>query len=116
AVNKMDLVGWSEARFDEIRAAYVDFAARLQIRDIHFLPISALHGDNVVEPSANMPWYRGAPLLEHLETLHVAGDQNLVDLRFPVQLAMRPDMSFRGYAGTVASGIVRPGDELLVLP
>jgi bifunctional enzyme CysN/CysC len=116
AINKMDLVGWSQKRFDEIRAEYVDFVTRLQVRNVHFIPISALTGDNVVDPSANMPWYRGVPLLDHLETVHVASDRNLIDLRFPVQLAMRQDMSFRGYSGTLASGILRPGAEVMVLP
>ena len=116
AVNKMDLVDWSEARFEEIRAEYIAFATRLQLRSLHFLPMSALTGDNVVERSANMPWFHGSPLLEHLETVHVASDRNLIDLRFPVQLALRHDASFRGYAGTVASGILRPGAEVVVLP
>jgi bifunctional enzyme CysN/CysC len=116
AVNKMDLVDWSQKRFDEIRADYIDFATRLQVRNVHFIPISALTGDNVVDTSANMPWYRGVPLLDHLETVHVASDRNLIDLRFPVQLAMRQDMSFRGYSGTLASGVLRPGAEVMVLP
>jgi bifunctional enzyme CysN/CysC len=116
AVNKMDLVDWSQKRFEEIRAEYVDFVTRLQVRNVHFIPMSALVGDNVVEPSANMPWYRGVPLLDHLETVHVASDRNLIDLRFPVQLAMRQDMSFRGFAGTLASGVLRPGAEVMVLP
>ena len=116
AVNKMDLVDWSQKRFDEIRAEYIDFVTRLQVRNVHFIPISALAGDNVVDPSAHMPWYRGVPLLDHLETVHVSGDRNLIDLRFPIQLAMRQDMSFRGYAGTLASGILRPGAEVMVLP
>ncbi len=116
AVNKMDLVGWSEARFDEIRAAYADFAARLQVRDITFLPMCARHGDNVVHRSANMPWFQGAPLLAHLETVHVASDRNLVDLRFPVQLVQRPHQDFRGFAGTLASGTLRVGDAVAVLP
>jgi bifunctional enzyme CysN/CysC len=116
AVNKMDLVDYSEARFDEIRAEYVEFATRLAARNIHFIPISALAGDNVVDHSERMPWYRGTPLLDHLETVHIASDRNLIDLRFPVQLAMRQDMSFRGYAGTVASGVLRPGAEVVALP
>jgi bifunctional enzyme CysN/CysC len=116
AINKMDLVDWSEARFDEIRAEYVDFATRLEVRNIHFIPIAALTGDNVVEPSARMPWYRGGPLLDHLETVHIGADRNLIDLRFPVQNALRQEMGFRGYQGTVASGILRPGAEVVVLP
>ncbi len=116
AVNKMDLVGWSEQRFDEIRAAYGEFAARLSVKDIHFIPMSALKGDNVVRRSDEMPWYQGSPLLDHLENVHVASDRNLVDLRFPVQLVVRPNLDFRGYAGTIASGVVRVGDRVAVLP
>ncbi|MBX3462902.1 MAG: sulfate adenylyltransferase subunit CysN [Planctomycetes bacterium] len=116
AVNKMDLVGWSEARFQEIRDAYIEFAARLQVRDIHFIPMSALKGENVVRRGDSMPWFQGSPLLDHLETVHVASDRNLVDLRFPVQLVLRPDLDFRGYAGTLASGVVRVGDPIAVVP
>jgi bifunctional enzyme CysN/CysC len=116
AVNKMDLVGWSEQRFDEIRAQYADFAARLQVGDVVFVPMAARHGDNVVHRSANMPWYEGPPLLAHLETVHVASDRNLVDLRFPVQLVQRPHADFRGFAGTLASGTLRAGDAVAVLP
>jgi bifunctional enzyme CysN/CysC len=116
AVNKMDLVDWSQDVFERLRADYVEFATRLEVRSVHFIPISALRGDNVVEPSSHMPWYRGVPLLDYLETVHIASDRNLIDLRFPVQLAVRQDMSFRGYAGTLASGILRPGAEVMVLP
>jgi bifunctional enzyme CysN/CysC len=116
AVNKMDLVDWSEDRFEQIRADYVAFATRLQVRNVHFVPISALEGDNVVASSQNMPWFRGVALLDYLETVHIASDRNLIDLRFPVQLALRQDMSFRGYAGTLASGVLRPGAEVMVLP
>ncbi len=116
AVNKMDLVGWSEARFEEIRAQYADFAARLQVRDVHFLPMSALTGDNVVRRSEAMPWHQGPPLLAHLESVHVAGDRNLVDLRLPVQLVLRPNLDFRGFCGTLASGVLRVGDEVAALP
>jgi len=116
AINKMDLVDWSEQRFEEIRAAYSEFAARLQVRDIHFIPMSALKGENVVTRGESMPWFQGSPLLDHLETVHVASDRNLVDLRFPVQLVVRPDLNFRGYAGTVASGVVRTGDPVAVVP
>jgi len=116
AINKMDLVGWSEARFEEIRATYAEFATRLQVQDIHFLPISALKGDNVVRRSEEMPWYQGAPLLAHLESVHLAGDRNLVDLRLPVQLVLRPNLDFRGFCGTLASGILRVGDEIATLP
>ena len=116
AINKMDLVDYREDRFQEIRAAYGEFAARLQVRDIHFLPLSALKGENVVHRSANMPWYQGSPLLDHLETVHVASDRNLQDLRFPVQNVVRPDLDFRGYAGTLASGVLRVGDPVVALP
>ena len=116
AVNKMDLVGHDEAVFERIKADYLDFAARLEIEDLHVVPISALKGDNVVDPSPQMPWYQGATLMYLLETLHVAGDRNRTDFRFPVQWVNRPDSSFRGYGGTVASGVVRRGDEIVVLP
>ncbi len=84
--------------------------------DLHFIPMSALKGDNVVEPSTHMPWYQGPPLLHHLETVHIASDRNLIDLRFPVQYVIRPNLDFRGFSGTVASGIIRKGDEVMVLP
>jgi bifunctional enzyme CysN/CysC len=116
AVNKMDLVGWSEEVFERIREEYADFAARLDIGDLRFTPLSALSGDNVVEASANMPWYEGETLLHYLETVHIASDRNLVDLRFPVQYVNRPNLDFRGFSGTVASGIVRPGDEIVAVP
>jgi bifunctional enzyme CysN/CysC len=116
AVNKMDLVDWSEKRFQEIREAYGEVAARLQVRDIHFIPLSALKGENVVHRGASMPWFHGSPLLDHLETVHVASDRNLVDLRFPVQHVLRPNLDFRGYAGTLASGVVRVGDPIAVVP
>jgi bifunctional enzyme CysN/CysC len=119
-VNKMDLVDFSEARFEEIRAEYEEFAARLRVRDMTFIPISALMGDNVVTRSENMPWFDGSPLLSHLERLHVASDRNLVDVRFPVQYVVRPQsrevLDYRGYAGTVASGVLKPGDPVLALP
>jgi bifunctional enzyme CysN/CysC len=116
AVNKMDLVGWSEEVFERIRADYTDFATRLEMGDLRFTPLSALAGDNVVEPSTHMPWYQGETLLHYLETVHVASDRNLVDFRFPVQYVNRPNLDFRGFSGTVASGIVRPGDEIVVAP
>ncbi len=115
-VNKMDLVDYSQQVFDEIVADFSDFAARLEIKDVTFIPISALVGDNVVERSEAMAWYQGPTLLGYLETVHVASDRNLIDLRLPVQYVSRPDSGFRGYMGTVASGIVRPGDEMMVLP
>jgi sulfate adenylyltransferase subunit 1 len=119
-VNKMDLVDHSEARFDEVREEFTEFAARLDLRDVTFIPISALEGDNVVERSENMRWYAGPTLLHHLETVYTASDDNLIDLRFPVQYVVRPQRAehrdYRGYAGTVAAGTMRPGDEVLVLP
>ena len=116
AVNKMDLVGYAESRFDEIKKDFTDFSARLGIRDLHFIPVSALKGDNVVEKGDNMPWYKGAPLLEYLENVHIASDRNLIDLRFPVQYVLRPDLSFRGYCGQVSSGVIKKGDKVKILP
>ncbi len=119
-INKMDLAGWSEETFERIRAEYNAFAARLDIKDVTFIPVSAQLGDNVVNRSANMPWYGGPTLLSHLETVHVGGDRNLTDARFPVQLVIRPQdeahHDYRAYAGQVASGIFRVGDEVEVLP
>jgi bifunctional enzyme CysN/CysC len=116
AINKMDLVDYSQARYEEIRAAYTEFAARLQVPDIHFIPMSALVGENVVKRGESMPWFQGSPLLDHLETVHVGSDRNLMDLRFPVQNVLRPNLDFRGYSGTLASGVVRVGDKITALP
>ena len=116
AVNKMDLVGYSEEVFERIRAEFADYASRLQAPDLHFIPISALKGDNVVEKSAKMPWFDGSSLLHYLETVHIASDRNLTELRFPVQYVVRPNLDFRGYAGQVASGVIKPGDPIMVLP
>jgi bifunctional enzyme CysN/CysC/sulfate adenylyltransferase subunit 1 len=124
AVNKMDLVDWSEARFLEIRSEFEAFLPRLDVlQDVKFIPISALHGDNVVEPSSRMPWYEGPTLLRHLESVHIASDHNLTALRFPVQWVNRPERpddpalhDFRGYSGQLAGGIVRPGQKVLILP
>ncbi len=116
AINKMDAVDYQAEIFERIRAEFSDFSARLDLRDVHFIPISALKGDNVVERSANLPWYQSGPLLDYLETVHVASDRNLVDLRFPVQYVLRPNLNFRGYCGTVASGVVRVGDPVMALP
>ena len=116
AVNKLDAVGYSEQAFDAIRADYAGFAARLAVDDLHFIPISALGGDNVVEQSANMPWYQGATLLHVLENIHLRGAEDAERFRFPVQLVNRPDPAFRGYSGSVAGGVVRPGDAVTVLP
>jgi bifunctional enzyme CysN/CysC len=116
AVNKMDLVGYDRSAFDRICDDFRAFAPKLALKDIVCIPLSALAGDNVVERSANMPWYDGTTLLNHLETAHVAGDQNLIDFRFPVQCVLRPDASFRGYAGQIVGGVARVGDEVTVLP
>ncbi|MDH2428342.1 GTP-binding protein [Sphaerisporangium sp. TRM90804] len=119
-VNKMDLVGWSGSVFHHIREEFSAFAAQLGVPEPAAIPISALHGDNIVSRSANMPWYDGPSLLDHLEGVHVASYRNLVDARFPVQYVIRPQSSghpdYRGYAGQIASGTLRPGDEVVVLP
>ncbi|WP_207345970.1 sulfate adenylyltransferase subunit CysN [Arthrobacter sp. E3] len=120
AINKMDLVGWSEERFEEIRDEFIEFAAKLDIPDLTVIPVSALTGDNVVSMSDNMPWYTGTPLLNHLENVYVGSDRNLVDGRFPVQYVVRPHSNqfhdYRGYAGKIASGVMKVGDEVIVLP
>ena len=120
AVNKMDLIDWDQARFEEIRDEFHAFAARLDVHDVTTIPMSALQGDNVVTKSASTPWYEGPALLSHLEEVYIAGDRNLVDVRFPVQYVIRPQTrehaDHRSYAGTVASGVMRPGDEVVVLP
>ena len=123
AVNKMDLVDYSAEVFEKICEEFSAFAARLDIGDLTFIPISALHGDNVVDRSANMPWYDGPSLLHHLEHVHIASDRNLIDVRFPVQYVIRPHAAtdaalhdYRGYAGQVAGGVLKPGDEVLHLP
>jgi bifunctional enzyme CysN/CysC len=119
-VNKMDLVDWDEATFDAIVADFSAFAAKLEVSDVNFIPISALHGDNVVERSLNAHWYDGPPLLYHLEHVHIASDRNLIDARLPVQWVIRPRTDehhdYRGYAGQVAGGVLRPADEVVVLP
>ncbi len=119
-VNKMDLVNYSEGVYERLRNDFLPFLSRLEVPDVTFIPISALHGDNVVERSSRMPWYGGAPLLHHLENVYIASDRNLIDVRFPVQYVIRP-MSheyhdYRGYAGQVCGGVMKPGDEVLVLP
>ncbi len=116
AVNKMDLVGFRQERYDEIQAAYHDFVSRLDIRDLHFMPISALYGDNVVDHSENLPWYRGPTMLSFLENVYIGSDRNLEDFRFPVQWVNRPNLDYRGFCGTIASGIVRCGDTVMALP
>lgn len=116
AVNKMDLVDFDEEVFERICRDYTAFSARLDIDDIHFIPISALKGDNIVDNSEKMPWFKSGSLLNYLETVHIGSDRNLIDLRLPVQYVNRPDLHFRGFAGTMASGILRPGDEVVALP
>ena len=120
AVNKMDLVDHAEERFDEIVEEFRQFAMKLDVPDLTFIPISALHGDNVVTRSAHMGWYEGSSLLHHLESVHIASDRNLIDSRFPVQYVLRPHSDefhdYRGYAGRVAGGVFKPGDEVVVLP
>jgi len=123
AINKMDLVGWSEERFVEIRADFEQFLPRLAIKDVKFIPISALNGDNVVTLSDKTPWYAGPSLLGHLETVHIASDWNLQGFRFPVQWVNRPNHptneklhDFRGFSGQIAGGIIKPGHSVMVLP
>ncbi|QBJ97950.1 adenylyl-sulfate kinase [Rhodococcus sp. ABRD24] len=122
-VNKMDLVDWSQERFDEIKDEFGQFATKLDVHDLTFIPVSALGGDNIVSRTENMPWYEGSSLLHHLEEVHIASDRNLIDARLPVQYVIRPQRQtdadlrdFRGYAGTVASGVFKPGDEVVALP
>jgi bifunctional enzyme CysN/CysC len=120
AVNKMDLVEYSEEVFERITADFAEWAAKLEVHDITFIPISALHGDNVVTRSDRMNWYQGPSLLYHLEHVHIASDRNLIDSRFPVQWIIRPQTDdhhdYRGYAGQIATGTFKPGDEVVVLP
>jgi bifunctional enzyme CysN/CysC len=122
AVNKMDLVDFDSCVFESISEEFTAFATKLEIGDLMFIPISALHGDNVVQRSANTPWYDGPSLLHHLEHVHIASDRNLIDVRFPVQYVIRPQAAdpalhdYRGYAGQVAGGVLKPGDEVMHLP
>ncbi|PSK98356.1 sulfate adenylyltransferase subunit 1 [Murinocardiopsis flavida] len=123
AVNKMDLVDYSQERFEEIKREFSAFATKLDVPDLTFIPLSALLGDNVVDRSMNMPWYDGPSLLHHLENVHIASDRNLIDVRFPVQYVVRPNKAddpelhdYRGYAGQVAGGVLKPGDEVVHLP
>ncbi|HVX34402.1 MAG TPA: adenylyl-sulfate kinase [Solirubrobacterales bacterium] len=119
-VNKMDLVDYDQKVYDDIREEFTAFAAKLDITDLGFVPISALEGDNVVEPSPNMRWFHGQPLLGHLEDVHIASDRNLVDNRFPVQYVIRPQSAdyrdYRGFAGSVVGGIFKQGDDVMVMP
>ncbi|MEM9645448.1 MAG: sulfate adenylyltransferase subunit CysN, partial [Planctomycetota bacterium] len=116
AVNKMDLIDFDEAKFNEICDSYRSFATKLDLPDLHFIPISALNGDNLVDASENMPWYRGSTLMNFLETVYIGSDRNLQDFRFPVQYVNRPNLDFRGFCGTIASGTIRAGEEVMVLP
>ena len=118
AINKMDLMGFDQSVFEGIKADYLAFAERIELQptSLHFVPMSALKGDNVVNRSERAPWYEGQSLMEILESVEIAGDRNFDDLRFPVQYVNRPNLNFRGFAGTLASGVVRKGDEVVVLP
>jgi bifunctional enzyme CysN/CysC len=119
-VNKMDLVDWDKSVYDKIADEFTSFAAKLDVPDLTIIPISALNGDNIASRSENSPWYEGPSLLHHLEHVHIASDRNLVDVRFPVQYVIRPQSTtvtdYRGYAGQVSSGVLKPGDEVMVLP
>lgn len=119
-INKMDLVGYAEDVYNKVRNQFEEFSSKLLVKDIRFIPISALKGDNVVNNSKNMSWYKGAPLLYTLETMHISSDVNKVDARFPVQTVLRPQrdgfLDYRGYAGRMASGVFRIGDEVTVMP
>ena len=116
AVNKMDLVDFSQDVYEKILDDYRQFSDRLMIPDLHFIPISALDGDNVVDRSENMPWYQGSTFMNFLESVNIGSDRNLQDFRFPVQLVLRPDLNFRGFAGTISSGVIRVGDEIVAMP
>jgi sulfate adenylyltransferase subunit 1 len=119
-INKMDLVNWSQEQYDEIKYNFKKLISKLDIRDVHFIPISALKGDNVVDRSDNMPWYKGPTLMYQLENIHVSSDANQIDARFPVQYVIRPQQTeyhdFRGYAGRVAGGNFKKGDKVMILP
>ncbi len=116
AINKMDLVDFSEDVYQEIKNDYANFSSKLDMGEVRYLPISALKGDNVVEPSQHMPWYEGAPLMTVLESIQISADKNLSDFRFPVQYVNRPNLDFRGFCGTISSGVVKKDDEVMVLP
>ena len=116
AINKMDLMSYSEDTFNKIKQDYLNFTDTLDLNDISFIPMSALDGDNVVNPSVNMPWYTGQPLMEALNTVEISNDHNLTDARFPVQYVNRPNLDFRGFCGTVASGVFKKGDLVTALP
>ena len=116
AINKMDLVGYSEETYRNIQDDYLAFIKSLDLQDVHFIPMSALNGDNVVNPSANMLWFTGKPMMELLNTIQIASDCNFFDARFPVQFVNRPNLDFRGFSGTVASGVFRKGDAITAMP
>ncbi|WKJ91257.1 sulfate adenylyltransferase subunit CysN [Methylomonas montana] len=116
AINKMDLVGYSEETYRKIQDDYLAFVKTLELHDVHFIPMSALDGDNVVNPSANMPWFTGMPMMELLNSIEIASDHNFDDARFPVQYVNRPNLDFRGFCGTVASGVFHKGDAITALP
>jgi sulfate adenylyltransferase large subunit len=116
AINKMDLVGYSEDTFNKIKADYLDFIKSLDLHDVHFIPMSALDGDNVVNPSTNMPWFSGKTMMDLLNSIEIASDHNFNDARFPVQYVNRPNLDFRGFCGTVASGVFHKGDIITALP
>jgi len=116
AVNKMDLVDWSEEKYEQIKKDYNDFVARLSFSDIHFIPLSALQGDNVVEHSQHLTWYDGPTFLHHLENVNLSTDRNLIDMRLPIQCVLRPNLDFRGFSGTLASGVIRVGDKVASFP
>ncbi len=115
-INKMDLVDYSQDRFEQIKNEFSSFAQKLNIHDLRFIPMSALKGENVIENSEKMPWYKGESFLNYLENIHIASDINYIDLRYPVQQVIRPNQDFRGYASQIVSGIIRQGDEILTLP
>jgi bifunctional enzyme CysN/CysC len=116
AINKMDLVDFSKTVYESIRDAYLEFARGLDVTEIRFIPLSALNGDNVVRRSERTPWFDGAPLMELLDTIEIADDENFDDLRFPVQWVNRPNLDFRGFSGTLAAGVLKKGDAVLALP
>ena len=116
AINKMDLVDYREDVFERIKRNFAEFATKLELGDLRFIPVSALEGDNVVEPSDRMPWYQGETLLHYLDTVHVSSDRNLIDFRLPVQYVSRPNLDFRGFSGTISSGVIRQGAEIMALP
>jgi sulfate adenylyltransferase subunit 1 len=119
-INKMDLVDYSEEVYNKIKDEFSDFSYKLDVRDVHFIPMSALNGDNVVDKSENMPWYGGSSLLYFLENVHIGSDHNLIDCRFPVQFVIRPYNDeyhdYRGYAGRIAGGVFKKGDKVMLLP